>query len=235
MTSQPVEQPPVTKESLTTDIQDSAYVLRHFTGRLLDYNITYRPAQGGGSYPHVTFDFDQVVVAPGGSTVPYHLETGQIGVNHNVRSGTVPWAHLMKSVSDLLGPGTNLAQLVGRTMEIDWQKRSVRRPILDDAGNRTSDWADAMAECYVLGSIDGTGSGAASAPASGNSNEDLVAELANGKNAADFQAAAFMSSDFKARPDLFGAVATTGDAVLAQAVQAGKLIKGDDGVYHKIG
>lgn len=233
-----VDQQPITKESLNTNITDTQWVLRHFKGRCTDYNL--KPGSGQyGPYTDVVFDFDQVEIFPGGSTIPYQLTTGQIGVRHNDKSSTVPWAHFAKSLSDIMGQGVLVNVIVGKVLEIDWQKRSVRRPVTNpETGQRTDEWVDALAECYIVNSIDGAtptgGAAPAAVAAPALSGDDLLVSLADGKDAAAFNQAAITNEVVKADNPLFQRVMQTGDACLSALVASGKLTKDEAGLYHKV-
>lgn len=230
------EQQLVTKETLNTNITDTQWVLRHFKGRCVEYNL--KPGSGQyGSYTDVIFDFDQLDIFPGGSTIPYALPTGQIGVRHNDRSATVPWAHFAKSIADIMGQGTLISSIVGKMLEVDWQKRAVRkRGTNPDTGQQTEEWVDAIADCYVVVSVDGSAAPSdRSAPAAAPTDPDgLLVSIADGKDAAAFNPAAITNETVKADNALFQRVMATGDACLAALVAANKLTKDGAGIYHRV-
>jgi hypothetical protein len=230
------EQVPVTKESLEFSIaQTGAYPLKKFRGKCIDYNPVTRAGQSG-PYTVVEFDFSDVQVLPGGSSVPYTMDTGKIGISWQPPDrlrDTHPWHHLSKSVTEILGETGRVNDVVGKVIEVDWQERRAIRKIDEE-------FKETTAHQYVFVEIDGKrganepdGSAPSAASAPAITDDELFTSIADGKSAPDFNAAALQDDRVKNGTG-WGTIINGGDALLAQLVLKDMLAIDSSQIYHAV-
>lgn len=229
------EQVPVTKESLEFSLaQTGAYPLKNFRGKCIDYNPVTRVGQDG-PYTVVEFEFSDVQVLPGGSSVPYTMDTGKIGVSWRPPDklrDTHAWHHLSKSVTNILGEAGRVNDVVGKVIEVDWQERRAIRKL-------DGEFKDVLANQYIFVEIDGKrgangpgGSTPSTVSAPALTDDELFASIADGKSAPDFNAAALQDDRVKNGTG-WGTIINGGDALLAQLVLKGTLTVDGSQIYHK--
>ena len=214
--------------------------LTRFRGTLKDINLVKNERFNS---QRAVFDFTDVTVIE--STEPYPFPIATIEVNYRPDGKDNPWDVWKKSVYSAFGDedyGTMLDRLVGKEQEWWYGDAMLRRTANENAGEEPDKdeagkdiWRLRPSKAWQVTWIEGAGGAKA---AGGKGLNELLAELANGKDKTGFNTALF-SPD--ANPlKSFGVEFTKAVEVASKSellpalVTIGLLSVDSDGVYHKV-
>lgn len=181
-----------------------------------------RTGNDGNTYEVVVFKFKDV--DPIASITPYPFPTAELVISHSTKVET-RWAALGDSIKRLLGPeeGADAENLAGKMQEWKMIPSPRRRPV--DPNNFRGAWETVEEDCWQVVAIEGATEAA----------EDLaeyILNLVDGKTDTQFNQVALADPRVTADPKT---VTTITDRTLLPAlVEAKKLTRDAEGVYHKV-
>lgn len=196
-------------DSLLVDqMDDFTPEVTHFRGVLSEVEIVEKDYEGRKQI-RLNFNFTGLEVLD--SPAPYTFPVYTLSVAHSEKASSM-FGIFNNSARKVLGTKVAWSELYGRNFEITWNGgHMVRRP------NEAGDWVPTEIKAWEVLSVDG-------------GETVTLADLANGKNDAEFKKAILQSGDMNAKARVMNG--EIGD-VVAEMVKA-KEIKVKDGVYSKI-
>lgn len=169
-----------------------------------------RQARDGNSFVSIVFDLSNIEVIE--TTEPYPLPIAQISISHSEKEGT-RWAAFYDSAVKILGEGGHLSAIVGKRIHLKQAPCKLRmgltdaegNPIMEEAkgGGQRQKWGSVETVSWQLLAVEGLTSAAGPAnEATGLEAMELMAQLADGKTEAQFNAAALSHPDIRKVPQL---------------------------------
>ncbi len=204
---------------------DERSPLRHFTGVLEDYIAIEETSTGGKAYTIVHFNFAEVEAIE--SVEPYNFLTGIIDVFYSERAAS-DFDILKKSIVKLIDPSRDIDLLIGKKQT--WQMVEAMTNQPDPQSG--SAWFLQPKMCWVVTKLSGY---ASESTDTGPSLENMLIELVNGKNDADFYQAFYEATDLRDKDGYEEiAEAIANKDYLTALKESGQVMDDADGVWSKV-
>lgn len=156
------------------------------------------------------------------SVEPYPFPIATITIGYNSNEGT-KWGVFAKSIASVFGHVPSIDELLGKKQEWAYLDCELRLP--DD----NNIWANREAKAWQLVSIDGV-EGASGEPVVDVT--ERVLELVDGKSEQDFYQVLYTDEVVRGHPDIV--TAATERKLLTTLMEAGKITRDTEGIYHKV-